>query len=167
MRTFFRKKKKYQMDITLANETLQNVFSACEKEPNTIPFDKILLRQKPATKVFTVGKWITILMLVLTFLAPLAFKPSPANLSNVSGISKNLSIVNHHITDGQLYIQFSGSSIDAEKCYMITITGETIAPLSMDPLTNTIAFQYLEEETNIYIMSMDQSNMQILVSPKK
>lgn len=167
MKTFFNKKKKYQMDIGLANETLQNVFSACDKEPNTIPFDKLLLRQKPATKAFTIGKWLTLFMLIVTFFTPLAFKPSPADISKVSGASKSLTILNHHITNGQLFLQFSGCAIDAEESYMQIATGETFAPISINILSNTITFPYLDEETNIYIIGIDQSNMQILVSPKK
>ena len=42
----FRKKKTYQMDIKSADTTLQNIFAACNETPNTVPFDKLLLRQK-------------------------------------------------------------------------------------------------------------------------
>ena len=37
------------MDIKQAGETLQNIFAACEQEPNKVPFDKIVLRQKANT----------------------------------------------------------------------------------------------------------------------
>jgi len=167
MKNIFKKKKKYKMDLTLANETLQNVFTACEKTPNTIPFDKILLRQKPNTRVFTCGKWIAIFMLVLTFLMPLAFSPSPAKISKVSSAGTHLSISNHFVKDKTLYLQFDGNNINLSNTYMLTISDEKIYPLSYDEEKNMISFPYLNEEVNIYIVTDDSSSMQILVTPKK
>ena len=43
-------KKTYQMNIDKANDTLQNVFAACNKAPNTIPFDKLVLQQAAHTR---------------------------------------------------------------------------------------------------------------------
>ena len=34
----FRKKKPIELDIELADATLQNIFEACDLPPNTIPF---------------------------------------------------------------------------------------------------------------------------------
>ena len=49
---FFEKKNKYEMNIDTANEILQNVFAAESKTPNTVPFDKLVLRQKANTRFY-------------------------------------------------------------------------------------------------------------------
>ncbi|HKM04727.1 MAG TPA: hypothetical protein VJZ04_09135 [Lachnospiraceae bacterium] len=167
MQIFHKRNKRYQMDVTLANETLQNVFSACDKEPNTIPFDKILLKQKPETKLLSLGKWLTLFMLIITFLSPLAFRPSPADVSQLNNVNKNLTLLSHYIADNCLYLEFSNNTFDYEKSYMQTSDGELYKPISIDPISNIIVFPYLEVETTIYIFSLDQSSMQLLVSPKK
>ena len=48
----FRKKKNYEMNIDTANAILQNVFAAEAKAPNTIPFDKLVLREKANTRFY-------------------------------------------------------------------------------------------------------------------
>ncbi len=69
----FYKKKTYQMDMDTANTALQNIFAACEKTPNTIPFDKLVLRQSAYTKPFDNLLIILTIALTLTILAPLPF----------------------------------------------------------------------------------------------
>ena len=69
------------MDIKQAGETLQNIFAACEQEPNKVPFDKIVLRQKANTKMFTIGKYISILFIIFLFIAPFLFPHSEATIT--------------------------------------------------------------------------------------
>ena len=67
---FFYKKHRYEMDIKLANETLQNIFAACDRAPNTIPFDKLVLRQKTNTRLYNILLIITAILFLLTLLFP-------------------------------------------------------------------------------------------------
>ena len=43
---FFHKKNRYELDMTTANNALQNILSTCNQPVNTIPFDKLVLRKK-------------------------------------------------------------------------------------------------------------------------
>ena len=40
---FFHKKNRYELDMTTANNALQNILSTCNQPVNTIPFDKLVL----------------------------------------------------------------------------------------------------------------------------
>ena len=69
----FPSKKTYQMNLSDADATLQNVFAACNQAPNTIPIDRLLIRQASKTKTFDITLKITCWLLVLTLLSPLPF----------------------------------------------------------------------------------------------
>ena len=72
---FFRKNKIYKMDPGQANSALQNIFAACDQTPNTIPFDKLLLRQKLNTRKYDILLCVIALALFFTFLSPLVIVP--------------------------------------------------------------------------------------------
>ena len=42
----FFNKNRYELDMTTANNALQNILSSCNQPVNTIPFDKLVLRKK-------------------------------------------------------------------------------------------------------------------------
>lgn len=56
--------------MALADETLQNVFEACSRTPNTVPFDKLVLKQKAATKKYNILLLWTSVILALTAVLP-------------------------------------------------------------------------------------------------
>ncbi len=62
--------KTYTMDTKLAGETLQNVLNACGREPLTVSFDKILLRQKAQTAVYMFGISLSVCLFVLMCTVP-------------------------------------------------------------------------------------------------
>ena len=62
---FFSKNSKYEMNKETANAALQNVFAACDKAPNTIPFDKLLLREKLNTHIY--DRLVVLVLLLLLF----------------------------------------------------------------------------------------------------
>src|SRR5574344_1679023 len=135
MMLHFRKKKKYVMDIKTADKTLQNVFAACNKEPNSIPFDKLLLRQKLNTKGYTCRMWISFAILLLTFLAPLAFKPSSFKLASSASSDRNIQIVESHTEDnGQEFVlTLMGDDIDYDHITMTDQHGNSYQTISCDP----------------------------------
>ena len=72
---FFHKKNRYELDMTTANNALQNILSSCNQPVNTIPFDKLVLRKKVNAASYNRLIVATTLIFVLTFLSPLAIVP--------------------------------------------------------------------------------------------
>ena len=68
---FFKKRNTYEMNVDTANAILQNVFAAEDKTPNTLSFDKIVLRQKANTRFYDKILRVLLLVLTLSFLSPL------------------------------------------------------------------------------------------------
>lgn len=90
---FFGRKNKYEMNMDTANTILQNVFASESKIPNTVPFDKLVLRQKANTRFYDRILIILFLVLLLTFLSPLAFTPLTGN-PNIDFLSNLVELVN-------------------------------------------------------------------------
>lgn len=160
---FFKKKKKYQMNIQQADTALQNIFAACEQKPNTVPFDKLLLRQKLNTRIYDRLLILTGLLLLCTFLSPLAVAPV-SSLFSGKPVAK-VELVSDTMTDGVLCLAFSGEGVLYEQAYQELPDGTKEAPLYYDEKTFTIYFTYHELETNIYIPVENQAVFHILVSP--
>ena len=68
---FFHKKNRYELDMTTANNALQNILSTCNQPVNTIPFDKLVLRKKVNAASYNRLIVATAVIFVLTFLSPL------------------------------------------------------------------------------------------------
>lgn len=163
---FFRKKKQYEMDMGMANETLQNVLAACNQAPNTIPFDKLVLRQKLNTATYTRLIWITALVLVLTFLSPLAVVPV-ADLVGRLSAPVPVSLASDHVEDNILYLEFDGDNILFNESYILNADGSREAPLSYDAGKGIICFTYYDDrETNIYIPVKDAQTIHLLLTPQ-
>ncbi len=158
---FFR--KQYKIDMNSADQTLQNIFAACNVEPNTIPFDKLILREHKRLMPYNICLAITILILLITLSTPLIFIP----FSNTNGKLHIITLEQHHIEDGILYIKVKPchGSIDLNNSYMLTCTGEKIAVLSYDSENHILAFPYLNEECNIYILGENNSTLHLLYTP--
>lgn len=62
--------KKPKLSIEKADTTLQNVFSACQMMPNTIPFSRIVSQQKSDFIYFKSTICISFFVLLLTLLMP-------------------------------------------------------------------------------------------------
>lgn len=161
---FFSKKKIYQMDMKQANEALQNIFAACNQAPNTIPFDKLILRKQLNTKRYTRLIVITVLTLVLTFVSPYAIVPLCQMLSPEEP-SKTVTLLEDYREGDILYLTFSQGNVLYGEAYLETAEGEIIPALSYDAKTNTIAFPYIaDEECNIYIPVKDSLPLHFLLS---
>ena len=65
-----RSSKKPKLSIEKADFTLQNVFSACQMMPNTIPFSRIVNQQKSDFIYFKSTICISFFVLLLTLLMP-------------------------------------------------------------------------------------------------
>lgn len=161
---FFHKKNKYELDMTTANNALQNILSTCNQPVNTIPFDKLVLRKKVNAASYNRLIAATAVIFVLTFLSPLVivplselnerlFAPAPAELT--------LDYVENNI----LSLQFTGDNILYEEAFMETLSGEIIKPLSVDASQGMVSFPFLSEEANIYVPVKDGAPLHLLFTP--
>lgn len=163
---FFHKSKKYEMDMDIANETLQNIFAACDQAPNTIPFDKIVLRQKADTKPYDRLILFTALLFLLTFLSPLAIVPV-ATWLEPHFAPKPAELVENYLENDVLYLKFAGDHILYEQAYMEAADGNHIPVLSYNTDKGLICFPYDgSEELNIYIPIEGDSPLHFLLTPK-
>ena len=165
---FFKKRKKYQMNLKMANETLQKVFAACEQPPNTIPFDKLVLRRKLNTRTYDFLLVLTGLLLLLTFLAPLAVSPVSQLLNSKTRVEheSGVYLISDSVSDHILCLTLSGEGIKYQEAFQETSSGITESPLSYDSQSGTLYFTYYETETNIYIPVENAPTLHLLLSPE-
>lgn len=161
---FFHKKNRYELDMTTANNALQNILSTCNQPVNTIPFDKLVLRKKVNAASYNQLIIATAIIFVLTFLSPLfivplselnekLFAPAPAELT--------LDYVENNI----LSLEFTGDDILYSEAFMETLSGEIIEPLSADASKGVINFPFLSEEANIYLPVKNGKTIHLLFTP--
>lgn len=162
----FMKKKTYQMDIEKANSALQNIFAACDHAPNTIPFDKLILRQRVNTRVYNRLLTATAVLLLLTFLFPIIIVP----VSNAMGhilAPEPVALLNDYLEDGILYLQLTGDNILYNEAYLETFDGQKKYAVTYDVKKQLISFPYIDEsESNIYIPIKDSAPLHLLLSPQ-
>ena len=163
----FKKNKQYQMDMDAANAALQNIFAACDKAPNTIPFDKIILRQNANTKPYNVLIIITSILLLLTFLGPLTVVPIATYMERFWAPDP-VALINDFLEEDLLHLEFTGDHILYEECYMETLDGVRIEAASFDSKQGTICFPYdSTHEVNIYIPIKGGSELHFLLTPQE
>jgi hypothetical protein len=63
-------RRKYTLDVAAAGATLQNVFETCNQAPNTIPFDKLVLKQDADTGKYDIWLVFTFIIFILTAIIP-------------------------------------------------------------------------------------------------
>lgn len=167
---FFHKKKIYTMDTEQANLTLQKIFEACDKPSNEIPLSK-LLEPRPISKIYTVGKWITVFALILTLLAPFAFRRAYVSITHSSGQSTEFFINNHYVRNYNIYLEIVGQTVSSEHAdSYLTYYDEdgvlhTYYCTYYDHDKNIIAFPYYSNDANISITSVNGRHIQIVLSP--
>ena len=158
---FFR--KQYQLDIQSADRTLQSVFAACNVEPNTVPFDKLILREKARLTPYNTRLAATLVILLITLATPILF----FHFYNEGGKVHVITLDQHYVDNNILYIKVEPchGSIDRNNSYLITASGEKITALSYDKENHILAFPYLSEECNIYIPGENNSTLHLLYTP--
>lgn len=161
---FFHKKNTYQLDMATANNALQNILSTCNQPVNTIPFDKLVLRRKINAAAYNRLIIATAVILLLTFLCPLAIVPlSKASATLLTPTPAELTL--DYVEAGILNLEFTGDNILYDEAYMETLSGEIIHPLSVDSKNGRICFPFLTKEANIYIPVKDASPLHLLFTP--
>lgn len=163
---FFHKKKTYEINMEQANAMLQNVFAACNQAPNTIPFDKLALRQKINIKPYNRLIMVTAIALLLTFISPLCIVPA-ANVMDALFTPEPIALLDDYVVDNILYLQLTGDGILYEEAYMETTTLEKHYATSYDAKEKLIGFPLINNcETNIYIPTKHGDTLHLLFSPQ-
>ncbi len=161
---FFHKKNRYELDMTTANNALQNILSSCNQPVNTIPFDKLVLRKKVNAASYNRLIAATALLFVLTFLSPLAIVPL-SELSETLFVPAPAELTLDYVENNILSLQFSGDNILYREAFMETLSGEIIEPLSVDVSQGVISFPFLSEEANIYVPVKGGETIHLLFTP--
>ncbi len=161
----FGKKKNsfnYELDAVNANAVLQNVFTANHQQPNTIPFDKLVLRQPVDEHKFTRSIRLVAALLILTLLLPMAVIPATRALA-----PKAIVLVSDEVQGEILRLGFTGDGLQYENAYIYTSTHGVEYAVAYNPDTKTIDFPYHNGETmNIYVRSREGSLVHFLLIPE-
>lgn len=155
--------KKYALDIASADSALQNIFAAVGQTPNSVPFNKLILRQKAVLKPYNIMLAICILLLAATAFCPLYFYANKPT----KGIPGYVTLGTHSATDKEITLEILPPYmlVDTGASELITTSGKTYAPLGYDYNTHTITFPYPGEECNIYIYCDNDCSLQLLFTP--
>lgn len=158
----FYKKKTYQIDMETANVALQNVFVACQETPNTIPFDKLVLRQKARTQKYDNLLVIIIIIIALTILAPLPFLRFKAYLDYSPIVLKE-----HYVDGNKLYLELDtgNHTIKYEEAYLLSSGGNIYEIVSYNSNSYSLCFPYITKECNIYIPYDEDSLLHLSLTP--
>lgn len=160
-------KKKYNMDMNTANQTLQNVFAACNQQPNTIPFDKLMLKGLAQTALVSACKWIAAAFLVLVLVSPLAFQSSDFSVSS-KGFRESIAITDHQLYADEFKMVLNGSDIDYNNIYAKKPDGTFVFPSSINVANDTliVTIPYEGVSLNIYIPDKNGKVLQAILSER-
>jgi hypothetical protein len=161
----FGKKKKgynYELDAVNANAVLQNVFAASHQQPNTIPFDKLVLRQPVDEHKFTRSIRLAAALLIITLIMPMAVIPLTRAMA-----PKAIVLVSDEVQGDILRLGFDGDGLEYHNAYIYTAANGVEYAVAYNPDTKTIDFPYHSGETmNIYIRSTEGNLIHFLLIPE-
>lgn len=167
------KRRKYSMDKQTANAILQNVFAAGEQSPNTIPFDKLVLRGMAQTTLVTSCMWIAIVMLVFILVCPFAFRSNELSVAH-SAAFKSVQIVEHQLYTDEFVMILEGKDIDYQSIYSQKNDGMIIYPShirfvdgSQGSTNIEVTIPYDGDALNIYIPDINGEVLQAVLSQRE
>lgn len=160
----FRRNKIYSINRKAANEALQNVFAACEQEPNTQSLDVLLFKNIANTTLVKFGKWFSVALFVLILLCPVIFYKAGKQADSKDGRT-DITVTEHHIDENEqcFVMTLSGTNIDYEGIYAKKEDGSVIYPISTDP-DGTVRFHFENGTLNIYIPDTEGGIVQAVLS---
>lgn len=160
----FRKNKIYSINKKAANETLQNVFAACEQTPNTQSLDALLFKNIANTTLVKFGKWMSVALLVLILLCPLVFYMA-GRQTQVRPHKADIAVTSHYMDEenGLFVMELAGSNIDYDGIYAKTMDGSVIRPMETD-VNGTVKFHFTSGTLNIFIPDTEGGVVQAVLS---
>ncbi len=160
----FRRNKIYSINRKAANEALQNVFAACEQTPNTQSLDALLFKNIANTTLVKTGKWLSIALLLLVLLSPLAFYYSQDD-KKTSDHRTDITVTEHYLDseNGYFVMVLSGTDIYYEGIYAKKEDGSVIRPVETDA-DGTVKFRFESGTLNIFIPDTEGGIVQAVLS---
>lgn len=162
----FRRKKTYNIDVNTAGKMLENVFAACDTEPNTIDFETIYNRGKISFVRDNICIIAACVLFLVTFFLPLFFPPSNIFMSADAKYGHPLSVNAHSMTEDSFSISFEGEALDITKCVMVGDDGTSFSPKEYYREDNRVVFPYVPQQYNIYVYDINGRCIHLLLSPK-
>ncbi|MBQ1526115.1 MAG: hypothetical protein IJR19_03920 [Lachnospiraceae bacterium] len=156
-------RKKYSMDLKSANDILQNVLKENNKEPNTVPFDRLVFSNTVNVAFAKTGRIASLCLLVLIALSPLAFKDNGFSVRN-SGLIEKIIVSDHQLYSDHFVMYLKGSNIDYDNIYARKPDGTFVFPTSVDEETGEVTFPYEGLSLNIYIPDLNGKVLQAILS---
>lgn len=162
----FRKNKFYKMNEQMADSTLHNILSACEKTPGEISLSSLPLHREPSLSVYNRLLAVTACLLLLTLLSPLVLLFSSSPQGNRS-LPREVTLTENYVSENKLYLAVSGDNILYEEAYLEKADGTVLFPESYDASRGLLCFPYVSDmESNIYIPVKDSAPLHLLLTPQ-
>ena len=149
-----RKNLRYQMDLKSANDTLQSVLKTCDKEPNTIPFDRLVFNNNVNAAYTKVCRYLSLTLLLFVILSPLTFRDTGFSVRN-SGLIEKIIVTDHALYEDHFILHLSGSSIDYQDIYARKNDGNYVFPSSVSEEEGEVVFPYEGSSLNIYVPDLN------------
>lgn len=159
--SLFKKQNENKMDIKSADQILQNVFEASNKQANSVPFDKLLLRCKYNGFTYDICIILAVLLLATTLIVPVRLLPG------FEKSSPRFFVTHHEQYGDELLISLSMSDIDIDNCYFVTPDGDITNAKYFNKLGRTIAFPFPSEEVNIILVSESGKELHLVFTPEE
>lgn len=163
----FRKKQRYNIGKKAADETLQNIFAACDQKPNDKSLESIRVWTIANTTAVKVGLYVSLFALLLILLSPLAFRNQEKAHFGFNAPSKNeVEVVSHHIDDANhcFVMIIKGRGVDYDGIYGKYDNGKVVFPSEISIETGEVRIPFTEGNLNIYIPKEDGTTTQAVLS---
>lgn len=158
-------RNKYVINKKAANDTLKNVFEACELEPNTKPLELIEVWTIANATIVKIGMWLSVALLIGVLVMPLAFVGC---VEKDNGLVTNdrVEISNHYLDEehGYFVMVIDGEIVDYNSVYAVDSNGGTIFPVEINEDEHTVKIPFKEGNLNIFIPKTDGTFVQAILS---
>jgi len=153
------------MSKKTANETLKNVFEACNRTPNSVSLETLILKNFIKHTFAKVCTAVSYLILILIILSPLAFIQTDFIVNN--NLSASIAIVDHELYKDKFIMIVSGDDILEDKIYAKLEDTTLIYPEEVIANENgsiKIVFPYKNEALSIYIPTVSGETAKAVLS---
>ncbi|MCR4655808.1 MAG: hypothetical protein K5770_06220 [Lachnospiraceae bacterium] len=156
-------RKRYSMDLKSADATLQSVLKECNKEPNTVPFDRLVHMNTVNVAFAKICRIASLCLLVLISVSPLAFIDTGFSVKN-SGLMEKIIVSDHELYSDHFVLRLSGDNIEYDDIYAVQSDGDYIFPSATDRETGEVVFPFEGKTLNIYIPDSNGKVLQAILS---